>query len=74
MNTSGLLTEDELRADIRGRAKKHGRQYHAAAAWNMSVGVLCCVINGHKRPGPDMLRALGYERVYMYRRIESEGA
>ena len=40
----------------------------AAAKWGVSPAYLSQVVRGNTRPGEAILRAIGYERVTMYRK------
>ncbi len=64
-----LLTFDEVRAAVRANVRAIGTIEQAANRWCISKHTLVKAVNG-RRTGPGVLRALGFERVDMYRRVQ----
>ena len=62
-----MITQPELIALLRQQAP-HGQQEAWARANGVKPPVLSDVLNGRRDPGKSILKALGYERVVLYRK------
>jgi hypothetical protein len=62
-----LLTEAEFLSVLRDRVAGYATQKDAAQAWGISPQYLSDVLNNGRAPGEKILRAIGWERVEMYR-------
>ena len=62
-----MLTEEALRGKIRALVRGYPSQKRAAQHWGISQQYLNDVLHGRRAPGPQLLSALGYERVVLYR-------
>ena len=65
---SELITQSDFIALLRTQAP-HGQQGRWSLANGVEPSVLSDVLNGRRDPGKSILRALGYERVVLYRKI-----
>lgn len=63
-----MITQAELIALLRERAPQ-GKQEAWARANGVKPPVLSDVLNGRRDPGKSILKALGYERITLYRKI-----
>lgn len=65
------LTLDELKGLVRARVTANQSQLIAARELGVSPQVLnSLLLYAHRKPGPMMLRALGYRRVEMYQKVK----
>lgn len=55
---------------LREYVDEHGSQKAASLAFDCSPQYLGDVLNGKAEPGPLILRAMGYERVVLYKEIK----
>ena len=62
MTKAGVLRE------LRRRARMAGSQAKAAKALGVTPAAFTQALRGSREPGPALLRALGFERVVLYRR------
>jgi len=62
MTRAGVLKE------LRRRAKAAGSQAKAAKALGVTPAAITQALRGAREPGPALVRALGFERVVVYRR------
>ena len=66
-----MVDADYIRA--LGREAEQAAESRAALAaqWGISVQYINDVIRGYRDPGKKVLAALGYERVVLYKKVES---
>lgn len=62
------ITESELLGIVRARVTESQSQMCVAADLGISRATLNLVLNGRHPPTPKLLKALGYQRVMMYRK------
>lgn len=69
------MSELEMREVIRTAVKSIGSLREAARRWNVSAAHLSDCLNGRRRPGPAVLKHVGYERIVTvdYRSLPREG-
>ncbi len=63
-----LITQTDLIALLREQAP-YGQQEKWALTNGVEPSVLSDVLNGRRDPGKSILKALGYERVVLYRKV-----
>jgi hypothetical protein len=66
-----LLNQREFIAELRSRVNQFASQKEAAKAWGVSESYLSDVLSGWRAPGEKICNAVGYERVTMYRKVET---
>ena len=62
------MTQREFVEYVACQAKAIGSVNSASRIWGMSQAYLNAVVNHTRKPGPKVLRALGYEVVVDYRK------
>ncbi len=62
-----MITQAEFVALLREQAKPNASAYAQRIGIHQSY--LSDVLNGRRDPGKSILKALGYERVVLYRRV-----
>lgn len=68
-----MITEAEFLGLIHVKLHIAGSQKLLADLWGISESYLSDVLTGRRQPGEKICRAMGYERVTMYREIEEQG-
>ena len=67
---SGMLyTIANIRVILRRKTIAAGSYEHLAREINVSNTYISNVVNGVQNPGPAIIRALGFEKVVLYRKI-----
>jgi len=66
-----LFTEDEVRNDLQWRCAEAGGSAAWARARGLTPGYVREVLIGTRKIGPEVMAALGYERVIGYRAKEA---
>lgn len=65
-----VITEAEFLGFMHVKLHIAGSQKLLADLWGISESYLSDVLTGRRQPGEKICRAMGYERVVMYREIE----
>lgn len=63
-----MMTTEQVRAALSRECEAAGGQKAWADAHNISQQYVCDVIGGSRQPGPTMRKALGLERVTLYKK------
>ncbi len=63
-----MISRDAIVALMRTAIDKAGSPDALAAQWGISVQYIADVLRGYRDPGKSILKALGYERVVLYRK------
>jgi hypothetical protein len=53
-------TIDSLRKILEARITRLGGYHEAGRLWQISPGYLCDIVIGRRRPGPKVMKALGF--------------
>jgi predicted transcriptional regulator len=64
---SELRTLDQFNAELHFLVSRFGSQQEAAQEWGISESYLSDILNGRRKPGAKFCKAVGYERVMMFR-------
>ncbi len=64
-----MITQSDLIALLRAQMQPSQRVW--AETHKVATSYLSDVLNGRRDPGKSILRALGYERVVLYRKVKS---
>ncbi len=65
-----LLTQREFVNELQFQVSRFANQKEAAQAWGVSKSYLSDVLSGWRAPGEKIRKAVGYERVMMFRKVE----
>ena len=66
-----ILMPNEMRVRLLQHIRKHYRfQIRAAKDWGIKGQYLSAVLHGRQPPSEKILKAVGFERVVVYRRID----
>ncbi len=65
-----LLDRQEFRHELHFQVSRFANQKEAAQTWEVSESYLSDVLSGWRAPGEKICKAIGYERVTMFRRVE----
>ncbi len=65
-----MVDADHIRGLVREAEQAAGGKPALAARWGISVQYIADVLRGYRDPGKSILKALGYERVVLYRKKE----
>lgn len=65
-----MIQHETFMKRLREYVKEHGSQRAASLAFDCSPQYLSDVLSGRSEPGPLILRAMGYERVVLYKEIK----
>ena len=60
----------QLYAELRTAIKQSGDQKKFCQQHGLSESILSDTLNARRDPGPALLKALGYEKISMYRRLQ----
>jgi hypothetical protein len=66
-----LFERREFIAELHFQVSRFANQKEAAQAWGVSESYLSDVLSGWRAPGEKICKAVGYERVTMYRKVEA---
>ncbi len=66
-----MVDTEYIRRLVREAEQAAGGKPALAARWGISVQYIADVIRGYRDPGKTILAKLGYERVVLYRKVES---
>ena len=66
-----MVDVEYIRALVREAEQTAGGKPALAAQWSVSVQYIADILRGYRDPGKSILKALGYERVVLYRKVES---
>jgi hypothetical protein len=69
---SSLLTYEQLREVLRAAARREGSMNTLALKLGIDGSYMGLVINGKRKPGKKLLKALGLRQVTLYQPIEIE--
>lgn len=58
-----------IRELVRQAEQAAGGRAALAAQWNISVQYIADISRGYRDPGKSILKAIGYERVVLYRKV-----
>lgn len=64
-----LLNQREFIAELRSLVEQFASQKEAAQVWGVSESYLSDVLSGWRAPGEKICKAVGYERVTVYKEI-----
>ena len=67
---SDLLEHREFIVKLHVLVDQFANQKEAAQAWGVSESYLSDVLSGWRSPGDKICKAVGYERVPMYRKVK----
>ncbi len=70
MVSDRLLDRREFIAELQFQVSRFATQKEAAQVWGVSESYLSDVLSGWRAPGEKICKAVGYERVTMYRKVE----
>ncbi len=66
-----MVDVEYIRGLVRIAEQEAGGKAALAAQWGISAQYIGDVMRGYRDPGKSILRALGYERVVLYRKVAS---
>ena len=64
-----LYTVNNMRLMLRREVIRAGGYEYLSREYNISGSYISNVVNGVQNPGPAILRAFGFEKVVLYRKI-----
>lgn len=64
-----MVDAEHIRELVRNAEYAAGGKPALARQWGISVQYIADVLRGYRDPGKSILKALGYERVVLYRKI-----
>lgn len=63
-----MVDADYIRGLVREAEREAGNRTRLAIKWNVSIQYISDVLSGYRDPGKSILKAIGYERVVLYRK------
>ena len=68
---SDLMDRRDFVVELHFQVSRFATQKEAAQEWGVSESYLSDVLSGWRAPGEKICKAVGYERVTMYRKVET---
>ena len=67
-----MVDVEYIRMLLKAAEQSAGSRSALAAQWGISIQYLADIAHGRRDPGKKVLTALGYERVVLYRKIDTQ--